>query len=311
MTDSAPGAPPEAASRLRDWRRPATDSWRRGAAAVLALTFDLDAESGVLGRAPAAINDLSAMSHQAYGPQVGLPRLLTLLAETATPATFFVPGDSARRWPQAVESILTAGHEIALHSDQHRPLVGMSEEEQHLDLQANIDALSTLGVEPAGYRAPNWQLTSTTLSLLIDNGLTYDSSLMDDDRPYVIEHPTGRIGELPVHWSLDDWEQYAFLPDPNIGQVIDTPAKVLELWTGELDAMRSTGSLCVITAHPFLSGRPSRLRVIADLIHAAHAHGDVEITRCDTLASRLLTPPRQTAAVPPRCGPQSEHLDPK
>ena len=283
--------PDEASSggpSVRDWRRPATDDWRRGAAAALALTFDLDAESAVLGRMPAAVNDLSAMSHQAYGPQVGLPRILRLLEATATPATFFVPGDSARRWPDAVESILTAGHEIALHSDQHRSLLTMTQTEQEHDLGANLQALAALGVRPSGYRAPNWQLTAATLDLLVDAGLAYDSSLMDDDRPYVIDHPRGQIAELPVHWSLDDWEQYAFLPEPDIGQIIDPPSKVLEIWQGELDAMRSTGGLCVITCHPFLSGRPSRLRVLADLIQAANDYGDVEMVRCDAVAARLL-----------------------
>lgn len=118
--------------------------------------------------------------------------------------------------------------------------------------------------------------------------VTYDSNLMGDDRSCVIAHPGGRIADLPVHWSLDDWEQYAFLSEPDVGQVIDAPAKVRELWTGELDAMRAAGSLCVITCHPFLSGRLARLRAIADLIDAAHAHGDVEIARCDAIANRLL-----------------------
>jgi peptidoglycan/xylan/chitin deacetylase (PgdA/CDA1 family) len=255
---------------------------------VLTLTFDLDAESAVLARSAAAEHDLSTMSHQAYGPQTALPRILALLAETDVAATFFVPGESARRWPRAVEAIMAGDHEIALHSDLHKPLTAMTDAQQADDLNANVDALRALGAEPVGYRAPNWQLTARTLELLIEIGLTYDSSLMDDDHPYVIDHPLGRIAELPVHWSLDDWEQYAFLPEPDIGQVINTPATVRELWTGELDAMRSTGSLCNICAHPFLSGRPSRLKVIADLIAFARKCGDVEIMRCDALARRIL-----------------------
>lgn len=273
---------------LRDWRRTAANTWRQGASAVLALTFDLDAESAVLARSEAAAQDLSTMSHQAYGPQTALPRILGLLSETDVSATFFVPGESARRWPKAIEHILAGGHEVALHSDLHKPLTGMSDAQQADDLGANIDALNVLGVHPVGYRAPNWQLTATTLELLIEHGLTYDSSLMDDDHPYLIDHPKGRIAELPVHWSLDDWEQYAFLPEPDIGQVINTPATVRELWIGELDAMRATGSLCNICAHPFLSGRPSRLKVIADLIAFARDCGDIEIMRCDTLAERIL-----------------------
>ena len=59
-----------------------------------------------------------------------------------------------------------------------------------------------------------------------------------------------------MHWSLDDWEQYAYLPAPDIGSNIETPGKVLELWTGELDAMRATGSLCIDLLPPVPVGPP-------------------------------------------------------
>lgn len=88
--------------------------------------------------------------------------------------------------------------------------------------------------------------------------------------------------------SFDDWEQYAFLPEPDIGRTIDTPAKVLQLWTGELDAMRTTGSLCVVCCHPFLSGRPSRLRTVERFIRLAHECGDVELRSCRDVADAVI-----------------------
>ncbi len=47
-------------------------------------------------------------------------------------------------------------------------------------------------------------MTRATLDLLAGYGIKYDSSLMDDDRPYVMETDAGFLTELPVHWSLDD-----------------------------------------------------------------------------------------------------------
>jgi peptidoglycan-N-acetylglucosamine deacetylase len=85
-------------------------------------------------------------------------------------------------------------------------------------------------------------------ALVAEYGLAYDSSLMDADRPYVLETPGGDIVELPVHWSLDDWEQYAYLPRPPFRSSIESPQKVLDLWTSELDAMRRYGCLFVLTA---------------------------------------------------------------
>jgi peptidoglycan-N-acetylglucosamine deacetylase len=208
-----------------------------------------------------------------------------------------VPGVTAERWPGAVEKILETSHEVALHGHSHRVLPGMTPEEQRRDLELGLEALSRLGVQPRGYRAPYWQLTQATLDLLAGLGIRYDSSLMDDDRPYRLTTASGAVAELPVHWSLDDWEQYAFLPDPEIGQQIESPSKVVELWTAELDAMRETNSLCVLTCHPFLSGRPSRVRAIARFVEFALDRGDVRFSRADRLAGIVLGDAREQERI--------------
>ena len=59
------------------------------------------------------------MSHQAYGPRTGVPRLLRILDRPGIRATFFVPGYTAERWPAVVRSIRDAGHEIAHHGYLH------------------------------------------------------------------------------------------------------------------------------------------------------------------------------------------------
>src|SRR5689334_7428758 len=253
-------------------RDPAPD-WRGGAAAVASISFDVDAETPILAEGAHYATHLSTMSHQAYGPRVGVPRILELARRAELRFTFFFPAATAQRWPRTLEAVLTAGHEVAYHSFHHRPLVELSEAEQEEDFHTGLELLRGLGADPVGYRAPLWQQTAFTLGLVQEAGLIYDSSLMDDDRPYRI----GEIAELPVHWSLDDWEQYAYLPDPDVGQSIETPAKVLELWTSELDAMRATGSLCLVCCHPFLSGRPSRLRAVERFVEFARGCGDVEL----------------------------------
>jgi hypothetical protein len=93
--------------------------------------------------------------------------------------------------------------------------------------------------------------------------------------------------ELPVHWSLDDWEQYAFLPDPHIGAVIESPLKVAEMWRAELDAMRRYRCLFNLCVHPFLSGRPSRIVALRGLIEEALELGDVSFMRCRDLAAAV------------------------
>lgn len=269
-------------------RRPPAGSWLQGAAAVVVLSFDVDAESPILAENERYAEDLSAMSHQAYGPRVGVPRILDLLGSHGIEGTFFVPGVTAERWPETVQMIVQAGHEVALHGHSHRVLPGMAEDEQRRDLEQGLRALADLGVEPRGYRAPYWRLTRPTLDLLGRYGIRYDSSLMDDDRPYRLSTAAGEVAELPVHWSLDDWEQYGFLPVPEIGTQIEPPSKLVELWTAELDAQRREGGLVVGTMHPFLSGRASRVEAIRAVIDHARAAGDVWIATLGDIATATL-----------------------
>ena len=257
--------------------------------AALSLTFDVDAECAILADSPAAWRDAMAMTHQAFGPRVAIPRILRILAEEKVQGTFFIPGWTARRWPQVVQQVLEGGHEVGLHSDTHRPPTTLTADEERADMERAMESLGALGATPVGHRAAWWQATWTTLDLVGEFGLRYDSSLMDDDRPYVLRIGDRRVAELPPHWSLDDWEQYGFLPNPNIGSQIESPKKVFELWSLELDAQRSEGGLVVGTMHPFLSGRASRVEVIRQLIDHARISGDVWIAPLHEIAERTLT----------------------
>ena len=251
-------------------------AWPAGVRAAAAITFDVDAESAILADAPEAAARLSVMTHQAYGPRTGVPRLLGILERRGIRATFFVPGHTADRFPDAVRAIRDRGHEIGHHGYLHEPLFRASAEEEETYLLRGLDALDrVLGVRPEGYRAPWWEATYRTPGLLARHGFRYDSSLMDADLPYLLvtgEGPAARpIVEIPIQWGLDDWEQYAFVPGLTGSGVIESPAKVLELWTLELDAIVAEGGCFVLTMHPFLTGRASRAAALDRLLERMQA----------------------------------------
>ena len=101
-------------------------TWLGSSAALAILSFDVDAESAILAEGRQYAEHPSAMSHQRYGPLVGVPRILGLLEELSVPATFFVPGWTAERYPETVERILAAGHEIGHHGHGHRSPLRMT-----------------------------------------------------------------------------------------------------------------------------------------------------------------------------------------
>ena len=128
--------------------------WPDGVRAAACFTFDLDAESPILFDHPEAAEWLDVMSHQAYGPRTGVPRLLRLLDRQGVRATFFVPGYSAERWPDVVHAIRDAGHEIAHHGYLHEGARSAADEAtEERRLLRGLEALEAVaGVRPVGYR---------------------------------------------------------------------------------------------------------------------------------------------------------------
>ena len=270
--------------------------WPGDKSAAAAFTFDVDAESAVLWGNDAVAARMSVMSHQAYGPLVGLPRILELLDTHQIPATFFVPGHTAHRYPAAVRRIVEAGHEIAHHGYLHEQPTALTLAQEIEALDRGLQALAEVaGVRPIGYRAPMWDLSWRTPELLVERGFLYDSSLMDADHPYELAVGDGSVVEIPIQWALDDWEQYCYLPDIAGSGLIESPRKARELWQLEFDALRAAGACWVLTNHPFLSGRASRAAELGDLMRYVVGHDDVWTTNLGAIAEHV-----RTLHLPPR-----------
>jgi hypothetical protein len=273
--------------------RPAPLPWPGAARCAASFTFDVDGEAAVLAANPATSESLSIISHQAYGPRVGVRRLLGILERTQTPSTFFVPGFTAQLHPGTVRDIVAAGHEIAHHGYDHIRPTTLSVAQQADQLDRGIDTLERLsGARPVGYRAPMWDLSWQMPDLLAARGFAYDSSLMDDDAPYWLQaaadadsEPRARpIIEIPIQWALDDWEQYCYLPDVTELGPIQTPGHAIELWRSELEGMRRFGGCWVLTNHPFLSGRPGRALALESFIAEVHAMDGVWVASLSDVA---------------------------
>jgi len=279
-----------------DWRRPmpAGFRWPAGVRAAACFTFDADAESPILFEHPEAAAWLDVMTHQAYGARTGIARILRMLDRTGIRATFFIPGYTAERAAAICRAIRDAGHEIAHHGYLHEGAHGASADEQERRLVRGLAALDeVLGVRPTGYRAPNWELTYETPALLAAHGFVYDSGLMDADHPYVLatspEPGASTIVELPGHWSLDDWEPYNYLPGITGSGVISSPADVLARWTLELEALVAEGGLFMLTNHPFVSGRASRVVALEQLVERARAIDGLWIATAQEIAAHVAT----------------------
>ncbi|HEY2342381.1 MAG TPA: hypothetical protein VGH90_05090, partial [Chthoniobacteraceae bacterium] len=103
-------------------------------------------------------------------------------------------------------------------------------------------------------------------------------------------HANGLV-EIPGQWMLEDWEQFAFNADPAWGFIPENCEKVFDLWRREFDAMYDFGCCFVLTLHPWLSGRPSRVRLLEEMINLMRDKGSVWFAKGAELASYVRTHP--------------------
>ena len=115
-------------------------------------------------------------------------RLLDILEEHGTRATFFVLAWNAERMPWLVEAIRRRGHEIASHGYGHHLVHRQTPAAFAEDLGRSLRILRAITGEPVrGYRAPSFSITRESawaLSALTEQGVEYDSSILPVRRAY-------------------------------------------------------------------------------------------------------------------------------
>lgn len=256
-------------------------AWPDGAQCAVAFTFDFDAEEVWIGEDPANADRPGVLSQGTYGAKVGVPLVLDVLRRNEVPATFFVPGRVAERHPHRVEGILTAGHELAHHGYTHRSPALLTAAEEEDELLRGKEILEDFGTTVCGYRSPSWNFSAVTTTLLAKHGFRYSSNLMDDLWPYRLEGTS--VIELPVHWMLDDAPHFWFA-EATWTKKISTTGEVRAIWEEEFRGIRELGACCIFTLHPEFIGRPSRLKLLEEIIAVVRDAGDAWCTTCDELA---------------------------
>lgn len=248
----------------------------------MALTFDVDAESIWLGRDPENARRPGVLSQGTYSPRVAVPAILELLLRERVPATFFIPGLDADNHPDTVGAIYRAGHEIGHHGYEHVRADPNDPTGEDRSFMRAIDSLTRLAARPVGFRSPSWDFTGKTLELLKRERFLYSSNFMDDLACY--RHPESDLVELPVQWILDDAPFFLFGLGSN-QRPIQPASHALEIWNEEFEGLYERGGLpYVLTMHPQLIGRPSRLRALAELIRFIKGHDAVWFATCRQIA---------------------------
>jgi polysaccharide deacetylase family protein (PEP-CTERM system associated) len=142
-------------------------------------------------------------------------RILDLLAEQQTQATFFTLGWIAERYPELVRRIAREGHEVASHGYGHERVSDLTETEFFSDIYLSKSILEDLaGVAVVGYRAPSFSIGAANLwafDTLERAGYRYSSSI------YPIKHD---------HYGMPDAPRFAHQIRPGLLEVPVTTLRV-------------------------------------------------------------------------------------
>ena len=140
-------------------------------------------------------------------------KLLQILDEVGTKATFFVLGFVAEKHPEVIKAIEKAGHEIGTHGFSHTLIYKQSPQVFRQEMERAVGFLEDLtGKKVIGHRAPFFSITKDSLwalDILGELGILFDSSIFpvlnyrygiaDAPRfPYDIKRAHFTLKEFPI-----------------------------------------------------------------------------------------------------------------
>lgn len=276
------------------------------------VTFgvDVDAVSGWLG-SYGGEDSLQDIQRGMWAGEVGLPRLVQLFERYDMKSTFFMPGHSIETFPNRMEQVVEAGHEIGLHGYSHENPREMNPEQEEAVIEKTIGLINKYtGSNPRGYIAPWGEMSRITTDLLLKYGFEYDrTQVLHDFQPFyartgddwtVIDYtkpaetwmkPLERGTEIDLvslafNWYLDDLPPMMFVKSSPNSYGFANPRDIEEMWRDQFDWVYRQYDYAVfpICLHPDVSGRPQVLMMLERLIEHMAGKPGVSFDTCENIS---------------------------
>ena len=107
---------------------------------------------------------------------------------------------------------------------------------------------------------------------------------MGNDVPYLVDAGGRELVEIPVQWELDNAPYFNYAPALNARNMMASPEQVYQVWSAAFEGVCHFGRSFVLTMHPYVIGRPGRLRMLERLIRYIREFPGVEFMRAVDVA---------------------------
>ena len=239
--------------------------WPNGTKLAVYVAMNIEAFSYGEGKGAAIAPPEQAMSHSIYswrdyGNRIGFWRLMDMFDDLQIPVQHQINTAIYDECPDIPERIRSRNDEFLGHGYTNSEEQGGLSEQKEKDLIAKCTATITKheGKAPTGWMSPWLSNSETTMDLLQEAGYRYVMDWTMDDQPVWIKTRGGKILSMPYPVEANDnrgivW--YRYTSSEFTDMLIDNFDEMLEQTQRDGHPL-----VCPISLHPFVVGRPYRIR---------------------------------------------------
>lgn len=233
--------------------------------------------SEIIGsKAREGVRHMSMESIYEFGSRVGVWRLKKLFDRYKVPVTVFAVGMAVERYPEPVQALHAAGHEICSHGYRWIDYQYVDEMTEREHMHKAIAAITAA----TGERPHGWYTGRTspnTRALVVEEGgFLYDADDYSDELPFWdTQHSTP---QLIIPYTLDANDMRF-----TTAQGFNSGEQFLQYLKDSFDVLYTEGAespkMMSIGLHCRLSGRPGRFAALEQFLRYVRSHDDVWICR--------------------------------
>jgi allantoinase len=252
-------------------------SWPGGQRLAVYVAVNIEAFSFGMGKGaaiapPDQANSHSVFSWRDYGNRVGIWRLFDMFDELGIPIEAQLNTAIYEAAPDIPERLRQRGDEILGHGETNSEEQGHLREAEERAMIARVTATieRNEGQKPIGWMSPWISNSAVTPDLLQEAGYRYFMDWTMDDQPIWLATRKGRILSIPYPVEVNDtrgivWYRY-------------TTAEFADMIVDQFDEMLEQSAkqplVSPISLHPFVVGRPYRIRRLRRAFEHILAHRD-------------------------------------
>lgn len=240
-------------------------SWPGGKRLAVYVALNVEAFSFGMGRGaaiapPEQAHSQSVYSWRDYGNRVGIWRLFEMFDALDIPLEAQVNSAIYEMAPYIVAKLRARGDEILGHGETNSEDQGHLREVEERAMIARATAVIEAheGRKPVGWMSPWLTNTPVTPDLLQEAGYRYFMDWAMDDQPIWLKTRRGRILSIPYPVEVNDtravvWNRYT---------AVEFAQMIIDQFDEMLAQSEKQPLVCPISLHPFVVGRPYRIRAL-------------------------------------------------